>query len=486
MALSWNEIKRRASTFSKEWEQETSEDAEAKTFWNEFFNIFGISRRRVATFEQKVTRNSRSDGFIDLLWKGQLLVEHKSAGKNLDKAYLQAVDYFPGLKERELPKYIVVCNFQKFRLFDLDSLSNDREYIEFDLKDLVDNVHHFGFIAGYEKQVYKEQDPVNIKAADMMAVIHDNLKSIGYDGHDLELYLVRLLFCLFADDSTIFEKDIFKDFIEQRTSPDGSDLASRLSEIFYILNTPLDKRLKNLNEQLATFPYVNGKLFEESLPPASFDTSMRELLLDCCSLNWSKISPAIFGSMFQSVMNPKERRSLGAHYTSEKNILKVIRPLFLDELKQEFETVKANSKKLKEFHQKLSTLKFLDPACGCGNFLVITYRELRFIELEVLKCIYKEGQSVLDVSSIIKVEVDQMYGIEIEEFPARIAEVAMWLIDHQMNLLISEYFGLYFVRLPLKKSANIINSDALSIDWQEIVPKEKLSFILRQSSIYWI
>ncbi len=478
MALSWNEIKKRAAIFSKEWEHEISENAEAKSFWDQFFQIFGISRRRVATFEHKVTKNTRAGGFIDLLWRGQLLVEHKSAGKDLDKAYRQAKDYFPGLKERELPKYIVVCNFQKFRLFDLDNLSKDQEYLEFDLKDLVDNVHHFGFIAGYEKQVYKEQDPVNIKAADLMAVIHDNLKKIGYDGHDLELYLVRLLFCLFADDSTIFEKNIFKDFIEQRTSEDGSDLASRLSEIFYILNTPQDKRLKNLDEQLTAFPYVNGKLFEETLPPAFFDASMRELLLDCCALNWSKISPAIFGSMFQSVMNPNERRSLGAHYTSEKNILKVIKPLFLDELWQEFEAIKTNSKKLKDFHQKLSTLKFLDPACGCGNFLVITYRELRLLELEVLKSIYKDGQTVLDVSQIMKVEVDQMCGIEIEEFPARIAEVAMWLIDHQMNLQISEYFGLYFVRLPLKKSAKIIHANALRVDWETVISKDQLSYML--------
>jgi hypothetical protein len=196
---------------------------------------------------------------------------------------------------------------------------------------------------------------------------------------------------------------------------------------------------------------------------------MRQALLDCCYLDWSKISPAIFGSMFQSVMNPKERRNLGAHYTSETNILKLIKPLFLDDLWKEFESIKDSKPKLNDFHKKLSTLKFLDPACGCGNFLVITYRELRLLEIEILRALNKTGQAVLDVSDIIWLDVDMMYGIEFEEFPARIAEVAMWLIDHQMNMQISNEFGQYFVRLPLKKSATIVHGNALRMDWAEVV-----------------
>jgi len=182
--------------------------------------------------------------------------------------------------------------------------------------------------------------------------------------------------------------------------------------------------------------------------------------------------------MFQSVMNPTERRNLGAHYTSETNILKLIKPLFLDELWQEFESVKDNKNKLPEFHKKLSTLKFLDPACGCGNFLVITYRELRLLELEILRALNKTGQRFLDVGSIIWLDVDMMFGIEYEEFPARIAEVAMWLIDHQMNMQISSEFGQYFVRLPLKKAAKIFQGDALETDWETIVSKNELSFII--------
>lgn len=473
MALSWNEIKDRAVQFTKEWENTVKEEAEAKPFLVAFFNVFGINQRKVATFEHRVKKLDEHEGYIDMLWKGTLLVEMKSKGKNLDKAYQQARDYLDGLKQHELPGYILVSDFDIFRLYNLEEDS----LIEFKFKEFVNNVHHFGFIAGYQKRTFKEQDPVNIQAAEMMGKLHDKLKAIGYDGHPLELYLVRLLFCLFADDSTIFNRDIFADFIEQKTTEDGSDLAARLSELFYILDTPREKRLKNIDEQLNEFPYVNGKLFDETLPPASFDREMRRILIECCYLDWGKISPAIFGSMFQSVMNPVERRNLGAHYTSEKNILKLIKPLFLDDLWAEFETVKENKNKLAEFHKKISSLKFLDPACGCGNFLVITYRELRLLEIEILRALGTE-QKTFFVDKIIQLDVDMMYGIEIEEFPARIAEVAMWLIDHQMNMLISQEFGLYFARLPLTKAPNITNGNALQIDWETLVPKTELSYIL--------
>lgn len=472
--LSRNEIRERAVKFSKEWENDFNEDAEAKSFMDGFFEVFGISRRRVASFETHVKKEDGRQGFIDLLWKGVILIEFKSRGKNLDKAHTQAKDYFPGLKDAELPKYILVSDFARFRLYDLE----EGTVTEFPLQDLVKNIDLFGFISGYQKQVYKEQDPVNVKAAELMGRLHDRLEQIGYEGHDLEVYLVRILFCLFAEDTTIFNRQQFQDYIEQRTGVDGADLAPRLQELFQVLNTPNEKRFKNLDEQLNEFPYVNGKLFEEPLRIASFDAKMRQALLDCCYLDWSKISPAIFGSMFQSVMNPQERRNLGAHYTSEKNILKLIKPLFLDDLWKEFESVKTNKNKLTEFHKKLSKMKFLDPACGCGNFLIITYRELRMLELEILRALNKSGQGFLNVGDIIWLDVDMMYGIEYEEFPARIAEVAMWLMDHQMNMLISNEFGQYFARLPLKKAATIVHGNALRIDWEEVIPKDKLSFII--------
>ena len=246
----------------------------------------------------------------------------------------QAKDYLHGLKQHELPKYILISDFEFFRLYDLE----EDKVVEFKLNELVNNVQHFGYLLGYQKKIYKEQDPANVKAAELMGKLHDRLEEIGYVGHPLEVYLVRILFCLFAEDTTIFNKQQFQDFVEQRTSEDGSDLAAKLQELFQVLNTPKETRFSNLDEQLADFQYVNGKLFEEILPTASFDRKMRQSLLECCYLDWSKISPAIFGSMFQSVMNPQERRNLGAHYTSETNILKLIKPLFLDELWKEYET----------------------------------------------------------------------------------------------------------------------------------------------------
>jgi hypothetical protein len=476
MALSWNEIKDRALSFSKEWEGTSSEEADAKPFLVEFFNVFGISQRKIGTFEHKVKKLNDGDGYIDMLWKGQILIEMKSKGKNLEKALIQAKDYIHGLKKHEEPKYILICDFHTFRLYDLEATEDG--FLEFNLSELVNHVQSFGFIAGYQKKIYKDEDPVNIQAAELMGKLHDRLKEIGYEGHPLEVYLVRILFCLFAEDTTIFEKQQFQNYIEERTSEDGSDLAAKIQELFQVLNTPLDKRFKNIDEQLNAFSYVNGKLFEEILPVAFFDTKMRQTLLDCCYLDWSKISPAIFGSMFQSVMNPIERRNLGAHYTSEKNILKLIKPLFLDDLYKDFESIKTNKPKLNEFHIKLSKLKFLDPACGCGNFLVITYRELRLLELEVLRMLYRSREIILQLEDLILLDVDMMHGIEYEEFPARIAEVAMWLMDHQMNMLISNEFGNYFARLPLKKSAKIIHADALETDWESVVRKNELTHII--------
>ncbi len=478
MPLSWNEIKDRSLKFSREWASETSEDAEAKSFWDDFFNIFGVSRRRLASFEEPVKKADGKGGFIDLLWKGILLVEHKSKGKDLDRAYKQATDYFTGLKERDLPRYVLVSDFSRFRLYDLDT---DEQH-EFALKDLHKKVALFGFIAGYQVRAFKDEDPANIKAAERMGKLHDALKDSGYEGHTLEVFLVRLLFCLFAEDTGIFEqRRQFQDFIEQRTAEDGSDLGAQLSAFFHALNTPVEKRQKTLDEQLAAFPYVNGKLFSEPLPPAAFNAQMREQLLNAAGLDWSQISPAIFGALFQSIMNEKARRNLGAHYTSEKNILKLIHPLFLDELRAEFEKIKNSRPKLHEFHEKLATLTFLDPACGCGNFLVIAYRELRLLELDVILAMNKKeldsGQA-LDPRLLIKCNVDQFYGIEIEEFPAQIAQVALWLTDHQLNLRVQEIFGNHFVRLPLEKSASIVNGNALRIDWNDVVPRENLNYIL--------
>ncbi len=479
MPLSWNEIKSRALNFSRTWADAANEDSEAKPFWIAFFEIFGITDKRVATFELNVKKHGGGQGFVDLFWPGMLLVEQKSRGKSLDAAFNQALGYFPGIAERDLPQIIIVCDFAHFRVHKLAT----GETYEFPLKDLHKHIRLFGFVAGYKAQEIKAQDPVNIKAAERMGRLHDALKASGYEGHPLEVLLVRVLFCLFADDTGIFQPaQSFRSFIEERTAVDGSDLGSRLAQLFQVLNTPADKRSQALDEQLANFPYINGKLFEEALPLADFTAAMREALLDACALDWSAISPAIFGSLFQSIMDEKARRNLGAHYTSEENILKLIQPLFLDELRAEFNKVKGNRNRLFEFHKKLRLLKFFDPACGCGNFLVISYRELRELELEVLRASHllsgMAGQQSVDVHSLIGIDVDQFYGIEIGEFPAQIAQVALWLMDHQMNLRVSEEFGLYFARIPLKSTPHIVNGNALRLDWNEVLPAERCSYVL--------
>ncbi len=478
--LSWNEIKSRAYKFVSEWKSETREKAESQSFWNDFFDIFGISRRRVVTFEKRVERlkNVSSRGFIDAFWPGTILIEHKSWGEDLTAAAQQATDYFDGLTEAEIPRAILVCDFEKFNFIDLDNGWNETA---FSLNELPEKVELFGYLAGYEKQETKEELALNIKATELMGSIHDALEESGYKGHQLEVLLVRIMFCLFADDTSIFETKLFRELIETRTHEDGSDLGLWLHHLFQTLDTPEKDRQTNIDESLAGFPYVNGKLFSEVLKTASFSSHLREKILDACKFNWGQISPAIFGSLFQSVMDKNQRRNLGAHYTSEQNILRVIKPLFLDSLRREFEYIKGlkkdRNKRLQLFHDKLSTLKFLDPACGCGNFLVLAYRELRLLEADILKELLRNKSMVLDVKYWVKIDVDQMIGIEVEEWPSRIAETALWIMDHLMNRMLLQ-LGQVFVRLPLRKAPRIITGNALRLDWVSIVKNENVSHIL--------
>ena len=481
--LSWNEIRVRAATFAEDWRDAAYEKGETQSFYNDFFNIFGVKRRTVARYEEHVKRLDNSSGFIDLFWPGVLLVEQKSAGRDLTKAYGQAGDYFDALPEQDRPRYILVSDFQTFELYDLD----ERERAFFALADLPHNVEKFGFILGVQKRTFKDQDPVNIQASELMGDLHDALEQSGYTGHDLERFLVRTVFCLFADDTGIFEpRDIFLDFLETRTREDGSDLGLWLSRLFQVLDTPEDRRQKALDEDLARFPYVNGDLFRGPLRIPDFDAPMRQALLDACRFDWTAISPAIFGALFQSVMEPVQRRSQGAHYTTEQNILKVIEPLFLDDLRAEFARLQARKDthrrlELHRFQQRLGTLRFLDPACGCGNFLIIAYRELRALEIEVLKELraYRDDTETgeLDVTALSVVNVDQFYGIEIGEFPTHIAETALWMMDHIMNNRLSLEFGQTFVRIPLTQSPHILNADALETDWASLLPPEECSYV---------
>jgi hypothetical protein len=488
--LSWNEIRHRAIAFSKEWSDVKSERAEKQTFWNEFFDVFGIRRRAVASFEEPVKKISGEYGYIDLFWPGRVLVEHKSSGKDLGKAESQAFRYIQDLAREgrldEIPRYVIISDFARIALHDLEP-EDQRvlplfdfsrvETSEFPLAEFHKHIHDFAFIPGYQQHKFEQQDPINIEAVEIMGRLHDALEAGGYSGHQLERFLVRVLFCLFAEDTGIFEPDSFKLYLLDRTVVDGSDLGLHLARLFEVLDTPTERRQKNLEEMLAAFPYVNGELFAENLRFADFNTDMRNALLACTHFDWSRISPAIFGSLFQAVMEPGERRQIGGHYTNERDILKVIRSLFLDDLRAEFERTKSNKADLKRFHEKLAGLRFFDPACGCGNFLVITYRELRLLEIDVLKLL-PEAQQELDIQRLSLMDVDAYYGIEISEWPVRIAEVAMWLMDHQMNIRLSEAFGQYFARLPLKKAPRIVCDNALRLDWKEILPPAQCSYIL--------
>lgn len=469
MALSTDQIRANARKFSLEWKDETRERAESQTFWNEFFAVFGINRRHVGIFEAAFKKAKGTQGFIDVYWPKKLVCEQKSRGADLEKATEQALEYLQAIAKvnpDDLPRYVIVCDFARLRLYDIET----KQHQEIFIAELADHIHLFNFFSDGLTEIREKEQAANIKAAERMGVLHDKLEENGYEGHELKVMLIRLLFCLFAEDTGIFEKYQFQNLIRQRTKEDGSDLAGWIGQLFETLNRSPEKRLKNLDQQLKDFAYINGDLFKEHMPTAAFDAEMRQILLEACAMDWANISPEIFGSLFQSVMDKEQRRHLGAHYTSEENILKVISSLFLDELRAEFEEIKnrgkgkARTSALDMFHRKLAGLTFLDPACGCGNFLVVAYRELRLLELEVIEQLYKKGQ-LLEVGTVVRCNVNQFFGVEIEEFPAQIARVAMWLVDHQMNLLVSEHFGVHFARIPLRESADIRHANALQVDW---------------------
>jgi hypothetical protein len=479
--LSPSEIRKNAISFEREHTEDHDEKSQAQMFWRDFFAIFGLSPQRIGVFEARAKTLKGTVGFIDFFWPGTLLVEHKSRNKDLDAALGQALDYCTtgGLKDSELPRYIVVCDFARFILVELGK----EERAEFSLDTLHDNLHRFNFILGYEQKTYKDEDPVNIAAAELMGTLHDELRRVGYEGHPLELFLVRLMFCFFADDTGIFQKDQFGDWMETRTREDGSDLGQSIAEVFRTLNTSPERRQRNLPDELAAFPYVNGELFAETIEVPYFDAASRAILLHAARFNWGSVSPAIFGSLFQSVMAANERRMLGAHYTSEKNILKTIHGLFLDKLHEDFESAKTkrNERSLKGLLERIAGIRLLDPACGCGNFLILAYRELRRLEIEIHKELRRLSGDIgrsLDLGLERGITVDHVYGIEISEFPSQIARVALWIMDHLMNVELAMTLGDYRPSIPLVTSPKIIQGNALRLDWNEIVKPEELSYIL--------
>ena len=481
MPLNWTEITNRAQKFSQKWENaDGREEAESQSFIHELLAVFGVHDANAAgTFEFKVGMDDQQNGYIDYLLPKKIAIEMKSKGKDLKKAYAQLKEYVVHLKAEEMPDLLMVCDFENIWLYSREAGGRDRQS-KFKTKALAKKVRLFAVLAGYQTtRTYDDQTEVNVQASEKMARLHNAMEAVGYTGHSLQVYLVRLLFCLFADDTLIFPKDAFLNYIEN-SKEDGSDLAQRLASLFEILNMPHEERKKKkfLSPELLQFEYINGGLFAEHLDQAGFDAKMRQTLIDAGHFDWQHISPAIFGSMFQGVMDKKMRHDMGAHYTSEENILKVINPLFMDDLWAEFEKVKASPALLDALHDKIASLRFLDPACGCGNFLIIAYRELRRLEFAILQMKKDSNALTLDPAMLLKVSVDQFYGIELEEFPCQIATVGMWLMDHLMNSKLTELFGRPYLRIPLKRSAHIHQGNALATDWNEVIPAEQLSYIL--------
>lgn len=472
--LSWNQIEDRAVKFQRYWKNsEGNEKQEAQKFEIDFMNIFGVHWKD-GFHEHQIILKDGSIGYIDYFIPGKILIEMKSKGQSLTRAYTQAMGYVHSLKPDEIPTLVVVCDFDRMQVYNLEK---DHRYKPFKISRMKNNVRTFGILAGYgTTDDVKTEIELNTDASYKMAKLHDVLKENGYKDHDLEMYLVRLLFCMFAEDTGIFEKFSFRKYIEE-SKEDGMDLAMRLMALFDTLNTPMEERLENLSKELKRFRYINGKLFSESLRLASFDSSMRKLLLECCEFTWSEINPAIFGAIFQGVKNQEERRNLGAHYTSEENIIKVLEPLFLDELYDEFERSKSTVRELRVFQNKLASLTFLDPACGSGNFLVVTYQKLRELEFEVIKMIYDRDQTTF-TGTMTKVSINQFYGIEYEEFPTEVAKVSMILMKHLMDQQINNHFGYNTPDFPIKENANIVNNNALTLHWNSLIEAKNLDYII--------
>lgn len=474
-----NDIRESARAFAHEWEGETRERGEAQSFWTDFLLIFGIQRRRAhAAFERHARRSSTGGGgFMDLLWPGMLLAEHKSAGENLDEAIDQALDYVESLDDREMPRLVVVSDFARMKILDLEDEAP--QAFEFPLADLPREVDRFLVLAGYVSRKFEAEDAVNVQAAELLGKVYDEIAATGYPGHQLRIFIVRVLFLLFGDDTGLWPREQFADLVRNRTSEDGSDLGMWLGRLFIALDTEQSHRTTALDEDIAAFPFVNGGLYQERIDPPDTTRAMRDRLLDASAFDWSKISPAVFGSMFQSVMDVQARRHLGAHYTSEANIFKLIRPLFLDALEAEFAACSSSKARLRTFHKKLGELTFLDPACGCGNFLVIAYRELRRLERETLLRLNPgEIQMTTELHTLRKVSLDQFHGLEVEEFPVRIAETAMYLVDHLENETLGASFGVNIPDLPLTASAEIRCANALQLPWEEALDPKECSYLL--------
>ncbi len=490
-SLSLNAIRSKCAKFAHEWSDCVGDEKQdGHEFMRELMQCFGITKRKAISYEKRSKRATTGrQGYIDALIPGKALVEMKSAGKDLDKAEEQALDYIHDLADIETPQLLIISDFRRIRIIDLDHDMTSADGMElgrteFELAALPDHVDDLKSLAGYGMvQVgSREQEQASIRAARVMAALYEALDGSGYSDHEASIFLIRTLFCLYGDDAGLWERDLFAEFLDTRTREDGSDLGAQLALLYQTLNTPAERRQSTLDELISRFPYVNGGIFAEPLSIPSFSSAMREELVRACAFDWSGISPAVFGSLFQAVKSPEARRELGEHYTSETNILKTLGPLFLDDLRERFAEHTHDLTKLKSLRKELGELRVMDPACGCGNFLVVAYRELRRLDTEILKRIHElelarkennEFQATMffdeeTAKSEVAVHLNHFFGIEIEEWPARIAQTALHLAHHQANREMERLLGQAPSILPLGESAQITIGNALRIDWTEV------------------
>ncbi|NGP05772.1 class I SAM-dependent DNA methyltransferase [Rhodococcus sp. 14C212] len=486
------------------WDQKQrgrSEISNAQMFWADLLRQFGIIPERINLFERDAQRASTGrNGSIDVFWSGTFLGEAKSiVDEDLDGAYEQALDYLRGgsVQQHEWPRYVMVTNFGTFRIV---KQGEDVWTAEFPLEKLPNHVDQLMFLAGQETITKREEAVASRTAVELIGRLYTAMvgeesdEAIGEEAprspeeEDTQvlhasMFLTRVLFLLYGDDAGLWEQDLFYRLVLSDTTADT--LGPQLSALFRVLDTP-EKKRRRVPESMAKFPYVNGSLFADPLDPGFFTPPMRDALLAACRFNWSTISPAIFGSMFQTVKSKEARRAAGEHYTTETNIHKVLGPLFLDRLRSEADRLIRNKgttqKELRAFRDSLATIQMLDPACGSGNFLTLAYQGLRDIETDIITHLRRlegtEGEASLDVTLESKVTIDQVHGFEIGWWPAKIAETAMFLADHQANRKLALAVGDAPRRLPLTVTAHIHHGDSLWMDWSDLVrPRYSSGFL---------
>ena len=487
-----------AADFAKRWQGRGYEKGDSQVFWTELLTeVFGIENP--STFiryeeQVKVDKTNFIDGHIP---STRVLIEQKSIDKDLRKGivqsdgsvlnpFQQAKRYVANMPLSEHPKWIVTCNFAEFLVYDMEQPNGEPEQIL--LKNLGKEYYRLQFLVDAKNDHLSKEMQVSMDAGKIVGRIYDALLK-QYDDSSpealrwLNILCVRIVFCLYAEDAEIFKHDQFHDFL---VTYEAKDLRRALRDLFEVLNTPPDKRSRYLQPELAAFPYTNGGLFEEEIEIPQFTEELKDTLLKNASLDfdWSEISPTIFGAVFESTLNPETRRSGGMHYTSIENIHKVIDPLFLNDLRSELDTIleekveRQRVKKLDAYQDKLASLTFLDPACGSGNFLTETYLSLRRLENEVIRERY-HGQTMMGAFiNPIKVDIHQFYGIEINDFAVTVATTALWISEAQMLAETERIIQQQMDFLPLKSYTNIHEGNALRIDWETIVPKDRLNYII--------